>query len=788
MSTETRGLGAARWFFGEQRDEPLQWAAGEAARLVAALTGRVGQGVSGGADACDIAVGSPGHHSIIRAAGLPELGATDGLGPDDYVLRSVTVQGRPVLCIAGKNDRAAMYGLFAFFETLGCRFLLSRDVVPEADPGLVVPRLDTVGRTRCSWRAVWLSFCFVGNAIMSLPDYDRLFAQLAKMRMNRVVYYHFENEPFMDYAHAGERRLLGDVTHPDSAYLSLGRQDAGTFRVADIEVGGERFDRDFVAPREFQHVRGSAEALDTGRAFMQELIRLAGRRGLRTWISFDPAFISLNLSKYTRRMARPHELYCALTSFMDPVVTEINRDRVRSLVASYPDIEGILLQITEGAYEDPYPDSQALIDAEVPKYREAFELLQRHWGKWWRGEEVQRTYLRGDIGFVERMRRTLESIREIRPDLPVGVLTVCKAYLLTHLDRVLPKDMPFVDIESQSLWTLDGAPLHLFDRMAGRECVLVPRAYDDGSLAGLQFDLGLYQRDGFLGSRAAHGTSGLCVQLSHVAGNDHNVRFLAEGMWNEGLAPEAFYRDYASAVFGPEAATPLVEAFAILEKNEAALGGRGLKNLPYSLNPPELATIRQARAHRTPFWSSPWSAGTVAELEARAARFAGAMAALEAALGWMEKARESCRAAGRGDLEYLVGKTRAYHAHLQTLRMLADVYGLHRRAFDALDASGPAACRDGLRTAWAAACRTEENAAAAARGFAESVLHPTDLAVIWMMNHVLVACRVARQFIRNVLAFYEGREYWERVDWALLYGESPFPTHQVEGSNTLVLG
>ena len=50
-----------------------------------------------------------------------------------------------------------------------------------------------------------------------------------------------------------------------------------------------------------------------------------------------------------------------------------------------------------------------------------------------------------------------------------------------------------------------------------------------------------------------NGTSGLAVQLSHIAGNDHNVRFLAEGMWNEALTPEAFYRDYAATLFGAKA-------------------------------------------------------------------------------------------------------------------------------------------------------------------------------------------------------------------------------------------
>jgi hypothetical protein len=324
--------------------------------------------------------------------------------------------------------------------------------------------------------------------------------------------------------------------------------------------------------------------------------------------------------------------------------------------------------------------------------------------------------------------------------------------------------------------------------MKGRECVLVPRAYDDGSLVGLQFNLNLYQRDGFLGSRSANGTSGLSVQLSHVAGNDHNVRFLAEGMWNEGLTPEAFYQDYANALFGVAAADPVMEAFRVLERNEAVLGGRGLKNMPYSLNPPEISAIREARSHPTPFFSSPWSAARVEALTERTERFAQAIRSLDAALAWFDKARDPCLTGGRADLEYLIGKTRAYRTHLRTLCILRDAYALHVQAFAVLETQGPAACREGLREALAASSRAEDNAADSARAFAACITHPTDLAVLWMMNHMLIACRVLRQFTSNILSFYEGREYWSTVDWGLLYDTSPFPTFQMEGQHTLVLG
>lgn len=778
----------AKWFFGEKPDGCLQWAAEETSRLVKKLTGGCANVDDSEGREFRIIVGSPRHNSSVKAMNFPELGESSVFGSDGYIIRSADTDGLPALYIAGQNDRAAMYGLFAFFEMLGCKFLLSRDIVPDVNPELVIIPVDIADESRNLWRAFFLGFCFVGNSIMSLKEYEQLFRQMAKMRMNRVIYYLFENEPFMDYSYSGERKVVGDVTHVDSACMSLGRQDAGTYSVSDIIAGREKFDREFVSPLEFQQARTSSEILDTGRAFMQELISLASRCGISTWISFDSTFVSLNMAKYTRRMARPHELYCTLTSFTDRVVDKINRNRIETIVKNYPDIEGIFFQITEGAYEDPYPDSQEIVNRLWPEYREAYELLKKHWGKWWKGEEKQRTYMRSDICFVERMKKSIDAAREVKPDLRLGVLTVCKAYLLTYLDKILPKDMPFVDIESQSLWTVDGAPLHLFQRMKGRECIPVARAYDDGSLAGMQFNLNLYQRDGFLASRKKNGTAGLCIQVTHVAGNDHNVRFLAEGVWKENLSPESFYRDYATAVFGSDSAESAMEAFDILEENEVALGGRGLKNMPYSLNPPEVSMVRAARNHPTPFFSSPWGEASVRLLEERAEKFMQSIGRLDKALAWFDIAMKTCRAEGKKELGYLIGKTRAYRCHLLTLCILKDAYALYVKAFAGNDGKKYAVQREILHKALLEIVKAEDNAMESAREFADSVNHPTDLAAVWMMNHVIIACQVFRQFTSNVLAYHEGREYWSKVDWDSLYDTSPFPTYQIEGQDTLVLG
>ena len=784
--SENNYLRNISWFFGEKPDQVLKWAIGETTLLMEKLTGINGV-FSTNTNSPDIIVGSPCHNSKISNALLPEFADPEKLGQDGYVIRSVTYNGKKVTFIAGNNDRAAMYGLFAFFETLGCKFVFSTDILPETDKEMTVPSLNIIGTTQCPWRGIWIGGSSVTTGIMSVDDYKKMFTQMAKMRMNRAVYYPFENEPCMDYSYAGERRVIGDTTHPESGYMSLGRQDAWSYRVSDMITGSSVIDREYIAPLEFQHIPSSSDALDTGKDYLRKIIALAKERGIGFWFSFDSAFISLNMTKYIRPMPRMHEFYSSLVSFTDPVAHEINHNRIANIVESYPEIEGMLFQITEGHYEDKYPDSQEILGKERPNYEEARTLMREYYGKHWIGDEVQEMAIRADIGFVELMKKSLEAAKAVNPGLRLGILTVCKAYLLTYLDKILPKDMVFVDIESQSLWTHDGAPLHLFKRMEGRECVLVPRAYDDGSMAGLQCNLNLYQRDGFLASRMSNNTSGLVVQILHLTGNDHNVRFLAEGMWREELDPETFYSEYALTLFGESAAPYIVHAFRSLEENEVFLGGRGNKNMPYTFTPQEVSQLFSLMKHTKPFFESAISENKFELFNSRAAKFSQAKKYLSAALNDLYQAVDLCIPSGRKMLDYLINKTEAYINHFDTLILFRDTYRKYADVFSAKNINLNERI-DLIRDALESAGKTKQNAIKCAECFASCVMGPSDMTIVWMMNKPIIAARVLEQFLSNLLAFYEGRDYWHPVDWHMLSGKSPFPAYSLDGLDTMVLG
>ncbi|MCF7853890.1 MAG: hypothetical protein K9N51_03760 [Candidatus Pacebacteria bacterium] len=282
--TSNHALRDAVWMLGEDRDGILGWARRQIECWVPKLTGsqarfgdRLGSGLS-------IVCGTAERNASVKRA--LEQGVLDmtELGDDDFILEQTILESKPVLMIAGRTVRAAVYGICGLFERLGCTFLISGDRLPPLEPTLEVPVLNEIEHTDSSWRGIWFGgYCFVANAMFSLPDYEAMFDQMIKLKMNRIVFYHFSQEPFIDYTFKGERKLVGDISHPDSGYISYGREFTGSWLVKDLPVGREKFDREKLCPPEFQDIKSSAEALDTAKAFMRKIMVMAREREIGVW-------------------------------------------------------------------------------------------------------------------------------------------------------------------------------------------------------------------------------------------------------------------------------------------------------------------------------------------------------------------------------------------------------------------------------------------------------------------------------------------------------------------------
>ena len=109
------------------------------------------------------------------------------LGGQDYVLKSSASEKKELLVIAGGSPVACLYGAYEFLESLGIRFYLHGDTVPDGRTELRLSGFDVVRRPLFEVRGIQPFHDFaVGPDWWDEDDYKLHIAQLAKMRMNFI--------------------------------------------------------------------------------------------------------------------------------------------------------------------------------------------------------------------------------------------------------------------------------------------------------------------------------------------------------------------------------------------------------------------------------------------------------------------------------------------------------------------------------------------------------------------------------------------------------------------------
>src|SRR5439155_3749969 len=81
----------------------------------------------------------------------------------------------------------------------------------------------------------------------------------------------------------------------------------------------------------------------------------------------------------------------------------------------------------------------------------------------------------------------------IRDGHVTGVQTC--ALPISLFNKLLPKDVPFTDMESSGVWTPAGLPMQIFSAMGERERTIEPRVDDDFEMMGMQFRVIVHARD-----------------------------------------------------------------------------------------------------------------------------------------------------------------------------------------------------------------------------------------------------------------------------------------------------
>lgn len=725
-----------------------------------------------------VLIGGPAVNSLVEKAVAGKQARFADLKPDGFLLWRVAVGRKRGLIVGGNDEAATMYAAYDLLERLGVTFLLAKDILPEKTSDLQWRAENVCAETPFPRRGLFISNIYPNRGIMNLAEVEAMLDQMAKLKMNYLQFFWFTHEPWINFGFRGENKLLGDATGKETGYLTW-RYNFGSYLIKDVVVGRDKFGgRERMAPMEFQHVESPQDAFRVAQDFLRAIIHYAATRKIKVWLCVDPTTLPGNLARYAHRATNLqlpfHPILGTHMCPADPELHEMNANRLRALVETYPDAEGYFLYAPEMYPDCPDELNQKLLQSE----RATYQSVLPPWAEYYNNgyERNRNVVLDSTSSSIYIIKKVLEARPQVAPNAKVGIGGIGRGFLLPLLDKMFPKEVPFTDMESRAIWTPKGVPMQLFGGMGERERTVVPRIDDDNGMFGMQFNVSLYYQDRILQGSAENGVAGFAGQLNRPRGTEQNYLYLAEGAYDPKLTPQEFYAGYARRLFG-EAAAPLLEkAFAVLEANEEYLGWTQKGNFGCCGPITEVSMAHRLYQQPNPFdGPKDWS-GFIKRSRDTNRYFAQAADNLQEALDLMKAAQPLVAPHGREELHYLMNKTESYRLLLQTLVTARRGYiefgetfaaykagtidraELVRRLDDSL-ALFDEARNMGLRT-------TET--------FALVIDHPSDMGVLYRANLFLVTgLDLAEQTMRNIVNYHHGREYTKLVAWDKIYYNFP---------------
>ncbi len=168
----------------------------------------------------------------------------DELGPQQYVLKTVSRGNRRVVLVVGGDDIGTLYGAYHLLEKFGIRFYLHQDVIPDKRIVFTLPDVDETGKPLFNLRGLNSWGAHVeGIDLWDADEYKAVFTQMAKMRMNAMSIHSYPqkggSEPAVWVGLPQDVDDQGRVSFsPTASYWTTGRS---TWGYAARKTGAYRF-------------------------------------------------------------------------------------------------------------------------------------------------------------------------------------------------------------------------------------------------------------------------------------------------------------------------------------------------------------------------------------------------------------------------------------------------------------------------------------------------------------------------------------------------------------------
>ncbi|MHB9108420.1 MAG: alpha-glucuronidase family glycosyl hydrolase [Armatimonadota bacterium] len=761
------------------------WVAQEIRAYLRRLTGAEVPLATETADGVRLVVGWPEVNPLAAKAEGEGIVSFSDLREEGFLVKSVLLDGMPHVFIGGNSERATMYAAYEFLEQCGIVFHLTGDIIPEVKSelavGFDVRRVPEIKRRGLHMRHFVMPW-------MGLDEFKCLIDQMAKMKMNYLEFFWYVGGPWQEYAYNGKPLEIGDMYHAASGFTAW-RIETYHFTHDDVVIGRERFtDRTPCAP-EFQGCRDGADAFRVARQLLHEMIAYAHERKIEVWLGAgDCPGVPPNLIDPDTRPA--HRFFeCPVVPPGDPAGVGIWQAMLDGMAATYPEADGYWVWLAE-----LYFHSEDTATREILKRYEHLrplipgkaEIMAMGYDTYVEGLDEMALY-EGDLGLVHYGAALAEYFTAKYPRAKLGVSLLGRSYLFRALDAMLPPGVALQSMEACICWNRTSrVPMEQFDAVRHRETFLVPRLDDDTNEFAMQFNLGIYHHDRVLAGGREFGLTGIAPQTGRTRGLEQNARYTADGGWDTGLTPDAFYARYLTAIYGP-AADPVRRAYALLEENEWALSSMGLDpkrapgvfegfgNFLNYFDSADVGWLDLFKQQSDPLQGPPWDITvpreqTIVDIWAyRMQAFTETVGRLEQALDYLRLAAPAVPAGSQEELRYVTQKTEAFRLFLRALCAHMECLLAYDDAFRAKTAGETAVMQEAFarcQNRHAQAVGLLEQTALAAARCAD---HPTDRHILFRFNvRVLLPLRAFGALIRNVVNHHAGRTGEETVEWGVI--------------------
>jgi hypothetical protein len=784
----TDGKPKASIVVGGGEKEGYAFAAAELQRYLLALSGAQleiftdGQVSSRSAQQPLILLGGQKVNKMVSEAVGARLVDFGNLKTDGFVIKTTRLRNRPVVILGGSDDTSTMYAVYELIERLGVTFTLTGDLIPPKQANLSIPAMDLRMEPSFARRGFLLQDAGYENVtLFSYADYAKFTDQMAKMKCNYLQIWWFPFTPWLKYSYKGESKLLGDVATKESGYLDWALGGFGSRTTDDVSIGKERFHGRRLAPPELQTVETPDEAFAIAQDLMRRVIHHAKERHIKVWLAVEEALLPPNLARYCERLGALPFGYIAGTWVqpLDPVNREIQVNRLKALIDTYPEAEGYFLVFSEGYPEPNTAKYGDFFNRERPKFHE----LRRLFFPWRAGWALDADrVVDNTIGNFDLFQYLLKKRDEIAPQVKIGLMGVGRGYALPLLDKMLPKDVPFSDMESSGVWTPlpVGLPLEDFGGMGTRERILQPRVDDDVDMVGMQFNVTQYSaQDRIFTDGIKYGLTGFAGQVNRARGTEVNSSSLAKAAWSPQLTPQEFYTWLSTHAFGQAAATDMYRAFMKLEENQQYMGYGNYGYTTMFCCEPKDGTdqIYKYFLQKNPFDgpNTPEWEQFIKKAPDFVARFEGSIHLLDEALENLRSALPKAAPQGKYELEYITNKTQSYRDYIQAVLTFREACLSFDRAFKERKQMPYEKFQAALGASLGTFELAGQQVQRATHEFSEFVDHPSDLGVLYELNaRGVLSFELSRQWIEDIVNFHKGKGYLKPVPFDRIYSSAPY--------------